>query len=294
MSSVAVKPMAIGDHHSVDCVLMPLRPSALPTRVQVRNFKRVELDQFQRGVGRQCAELAQSEDKRLSELSEAYTTTTARRCWTSMHLSRLVRKSQPKPWYNDDVDRMRDKRRHFEHLWRLAKLEIHRQLYVNAPNAVTSCIAQAKIQFYRDNLEKAENKSMFRLVRSLGGQQKVIYPEFSSQTEGCNQFSAYFAEKVHEIRESLDTLQCDGSHQEETVCYDRPLPWHRLGQHLMKDVGKILAKTMKTCNLDPLPSTLLKGCHESLVLLFTKLTNMSLAEAEMPTCLKEALVRPLI
>ena len=40
VSSVAVKPMAIGDHHSVDCVLMPCRPSAVPTRVQVRNSSR--------------------------------------------------------------------------------------------------------------------------------------------------------------------------------------------------------------------------------------------------------------
>ena len=118
---------------------------------------------------------------------------------------------------------MRDQRCHFEHLWRRTKLEIHRQPHVNARNAVTSCIAKAKIQFYRDNLERADNKSMVRLVRTLGGQQKVIYHEFSSQTEGCDQFSAYFAEKVHKIRESLDTPQCDGSYQDETVCYGKPL-----------------------------------------------------------------------
>ena len=106
VSSFAVKPMTVSDHHFVDSVLTKLRPSAVHTRVQVRNFKRMDLDQFQRGVGRQRAELAQSEDKPLSELSEAYTTTTARRCLRSTHapLKSVVRKFQPMPWNSDDVD----------------------------------------------------------------------------------------------------------------------------------------------------------------------------------------------
>ena len=133
---------------------------------------------------------------------------------------------------------------------------------------------------------------MFRLVQSLGGQQKVIYPEFSSQTEGCDQFSAYFAKKVQNIHDSLGTLQCHGLHRNEMVCYDKPLASFEPTSD--EEVSKIHAKMMKICDLDPFPSTLLKGCHASLVSLFTKLTNMSLAEAEMPTCLKEALVHPLI
>ena len=197
VSSVAVKPMAIGDHNSVDCVLTPLKPSAVPTGVQVRNFKRIDLDQFQRDVGRQRAELAQSKEKRLSELSEAYFDDCKAVLDKHAPLETVVRKSHPKPRYNDDVDQMRDKRRHLstsgdEPTW----ISIASCIYVNARNAVTSCIAKAKIQFHCGNLEKANNKSTFRLVRSLGSQQKVIYPEFSSQTEGCDQLSAYFAEKV--------------------------------------------------------------------------------------------------
>ena len=172
---------AIGDHHSVNCVVMPPRPSAVPTRVQGRNFKQVDLDQFQRDIDRQCAELAQSEEKRLSELSEAYYHVCEAVLEKHAPLKIAVRNSQPKPWYNDHVDQMRAERRHFEHLWRRTKLGINRQLYVNARNAVTSCVAKSKIQFYCDNLEKADFKSMFRLVRSLCGQQKVIYPEFPAK-----------------------------------------------------------------------------------------------------------------
>ena len=81
---------------------------------------------------------------------------------------------------------------------------------------------------------------MFRLVRSLGGQQKVTYAELSSQTEGCDQFSASFVEKVQNIRDSLDTLQCYGLHRDEMVCYDKPLPSFEPTSN--EEVSKILAK----------------------------------------------------
>ena len=65
-------------------------------------------------------------------------------------------------------------RRHFEHLCWRTKLEIHRQLYVQARNDVTACVAKLKINFDPDNPDKADNESTFRLVRSLGGQQMMF------------------------------------------------------------------------------------------------------------------------
>ena len=110
VSSVAVKPITIGTHHSVDCVLASLRPSAVPTRVQVLNFKRIDLDQFQRDVGRHTAELTQfGQFKQLSELSEAYVHDCKAVLDKHAPLKTVVRKSQPKSWYNDDVDQMREK-----------------------------------------------------------------------------------------------------------------------------------------------------------------------------------------
>ena len=70
-------------------------------------FKQIDLAQFQRDIGRQCAELAQSEDKRLSELSEAYYHNCKAVLDKHGPLKAVVRKSQPKPWHNDDVDQMR-------------------------------------------------------------------------------------------------------------------------------------------------------------------------------------------
>jgi hypothetical protein len=50
----------------------------------------------------------------------------------------------------------------------------------------------------------------------------------------------------------------------------------------------------KSCDLDPLPTWLLKYCLEPLLPFITKIVNMSLSSACMPDSYKEAILTPLI
>ena len=50
----------------------------------------------------------------------------------------------------------------------------------------------------------------------------------------------------------------------------------------------------KPCELDPLPTWLLKECIAELVPTITDIVNMSLRDSLMPKSLKTALIRPLI
>ena len=59
------------------------------------------------------------------------------------------------------------------------------------------------------------------------------------------------------------------------------------------DVSKFLDPAcLKTYDLDPFPSILLKACLDILLLVVTKIVNMSLETAIMPHSFKEAMVRP--
>ncbi|KAK2138503.1 hypothetical protein NP493_7626g00000, partial [Ridgeia piscesae] len=55
-----------------------------------------------------------------------------------------------------------------------------------------------------DTLQGADNKSKFRLVRSLGAIQKAIYPEFCTTEDGGSKFAQPFSEKVPMIRAELE------------------------------------------------------------------------------------------
>ena len=56
----------------------------------------------------------------------------------------------------------------------------------------------------------------------------------------------------------------------------------------------ILQAPNKLCDLDPIPTPLLKSCTDVLVTPITSLVNMSLFNEDMPTSLKTTYVSPLL
>ena len=62
-----------------------------------------------------------------------------------------------------------------------------------------------------------------------------------------------------------------------------------------EEVFNIISKSKaSTCELDPLPTTLLKECLESALPVIIQLVNLSLLTAKFPTVFKHALVWPLL
>ena len=56
----------------------------------------------------------------------------------------------------------------------------------------------------------------------------------------------------------------------------------------------ITLSPVKSCELDPLPTWLLKECIAELVPHITDIVNMSLRESTIPKLLKTAFIRPLL
>ena len=48
----------------------------------------------------------------------------------------------------------------------------------------------------------------------------------------------------------------------------------------------------KSCDLDPIPASILKECKSALLPVLTNIVNMSLQSASMPAALKEAVIKP--
>ena len=60
-------------------------------------------------------------------------------------------------------------------------------------------------------------------------------------------------------------------------------------------IGKLIKDSpSKSCDLDPLPTWLLKLCMPELLSLITAIVNCSLESSTVPPSLKKALVRPLL
>ena len=149
-----------------------------------------------------------------------------------------------------------------EHIWRRTKLEIYRQLYTEARNAVTASITKAKIEYFRKKLESADSKSMFRSIKSLSGQQNDIFPEFDNPQNGCEKFSDFFMAKVQKIRTELDSFKSDIL-PDEVACFTMPLT--SFIPSSAEEILQIMTHMTKTCDLDPLPARQHKQCLQAIV-----------------------------
>ena len=71
--------------------------------------------------------------------------------------------------------------------------------YVTARYECTVLISARKADYYKNRLEKANNKTMIRLLRSLDGQRIQQHPEIHSTAQGCELFSQFFSEKIDKL-----------------------------------------------------------------------------------------------
>ena len=109
------------------------------------------------------------------------------------------------PWrYNSAIDDAREKKRKWENMWTRTKLGIYRQLYVTARDYCTTLTSAKKIEYYCEQLQKTNNKNIFRILRSLDVHQMQL-PEFCSTKKSCDPFSRFFQDNIDK---RLTNLHC--------------------------------------------------------------------------------------
>ena len=106
----------------------------------------------------------------------------------------------------------------------------------------------------------------------------------------------FFMEKIATIRSNLSSsdMVCDI----DEAGLDVPKFDTALSEFKMlssEEVHGIIKKSNpKSCELDPLPTCLLKECFGTLLPVVTRMVNTSLSTSEMPSIFKKALIRPLL
>ena len=107
----------------------------------------------------------------------------------------------------------------------------------------------------------------------------------------------YFIQKIDTIRTQLDTDQTNSSLEDDTlsaIVAETAPSFPAFTMLSGGDVKHLIQNSaLKSCPLDPVPSTLVSKC-EALLPLLTKIVNLSLQSGCFPDLWKEALVFPLL
>ena len=140
-------------------------------------------------------------------------------------------------------------------------------------------------------------------MNGLMGSTKVSpLPKHSSAGILVNDFNVYYVSKVKAIREGLDAMIASGdvtAHTSETssfVSSHGDAACLRVFDPVNADQIKsiIIASPTKSCELDPLPTSLLKLVVDILAVPIATIVNLSLSSGVVPSSLKLGLVSPLL
>ena len=148
------------------------------------------------------------------------------------------------------------------------------------------------MDYFRNQLENASNKNMFRLLRSLDGQRVQQQPEFRLTVQECELFSRYFRGKIDNLLSGLQYFNDIDRPSDEIRCFTDCIDV--FDQTTNTEITAIYSATKKTCVVDPLPANQLTDNITRIVPAITRITNTSLDEGVMPKSLKHAIVRPLL
>ena len=137
-----------------------------------------------------------------------------------------------------------------------------------------------------------DQKQIFQIADQLLHIRQVSpLPDSDSDKSLANQFFDYFTEKIWKIRKGFDIVDNWGFEEPKTTV-----------QHMTSfepatedEILAIIRKApSKSCEFDPVPTSLLKKSASEIVPIITKIVNTSLQNGVFSEALKVAHVRPLL
>ena len=119
----------------------------------------------------------------------------------------------------------------------------------------------------------------------------VVLPDYTNKTDLANTFCKFFYDKIIKIRSTLQSSIPSS--------VTRPNPTKNTLSSFTpvseEELLKILKSSpSKSCDLDPIPTSLVKECADILITPITKIVNYSITEGSFPNCFKMAHVTPLL
>ncbi|XP_062616752.1 uncharacterized protein LOC134278448 [Saccostrea cucullata] len=202
------------------------------------------------------------------------------------------------PWYTSELRAAKRERRKAERQMRRTDLTVHREIYRSHCTQVSKLAIHCKRSYYSSKIVEMgkDQKQLYRLTnRLMGAKSDVVLPAHQCEEMLANSFGEFFQTTIQKIRNEL----CNGS----KIGFD-PLQddneFTGVHLHTFEPASQdqiraiILSASPKSCELDPMPSFLLKSCLDSCLAMVTDIINHSLNQSVVPSSFKQAVVRPLI
>ena len=284
--NVSVIDKCISDHYLVVIDIAAEKQSRPKKSVSSRNLKCLEFSTFSSKLKEK---FSVSTDNSCTNFFNVLKSTLDLLCPLSI---RTISERKGSPWFCDKVKVLKRLQRQAERKWRRTKLQIHKDIYIQSKIAKCDLIQELKKDYYINKFENVIScKELYNISNSLFGKVTSSPLPEGNEIDICDNFIIFFNEKIRKIRDFLDRQStCE-------IIFDEfnGIPFNEF-QLVTNDYVKniILKCSTKSCDLDPIPTSLLKQCIDFLIPYITDIFNISLSSGCVPDLFKQAILIPLI
>ena len=155
-------------------------------------------------------------------------------------------------------------------------------------------IESLKSTYYTDiiNEHSSDQRILFKTVGKL--LQKSTNKRYPPSSALANLFADIFTSKINKIHQGLvdRKMRVGSSPPDVKVCGTE---FCNFTEVTLEEIKKFSRKPLsKSCELDPLPAVVLKGCLTVLLPTITRIINLSLSTGVVPNALKVATLLPTL
>lgn len=296
VSNVCVRDVALSDHFLITLTLEADKTPPKRNKRKCRKLRRMDMEAFTSTLSRNMTDIGDEclNSGQLDGLVAEYEQAVTKSLDSHAPLREITLKGETlKPWYDEDIHSERRKRRQLERRYKKTSLVVHKELLKEQSDRVVSLIKEKKANYYQEQLREADQKGIFKLVKTL------IKP--STRSEGpcgdakhqANEFQSFFENKVKKIHEKMGSITASNNNDDPFAASS----FSQFKAMSQEEVADLMKKAPnKSCSLDPLPTALLKHDNVLPIVLptITKIINLSFIHCYVPHDYKIANVKPRI
>ena len=106
------------------------------------------------------------------------------------------------PWITKKIKLAQTERRKMERKWRSTRLTVHRELFTDQSDYVTTLCREAKQEYYLEKICDcgSDPKKLYKVMNELLHRiRDIVLPSHNSNKDMANQFSSFFLTKMRKL-----------------------------------------------------------------------------------------------
>ena len=239
----------------------------------------------------------------LDDLVQCYNTTLSNLLDTHAPLITKTAKKKSKPWFTAALHSLKIACRKAERAWKQSRSTADRLTLKTTLSRYYSSIRQAKQDHYANLINTCigNPKKLWQTVNNILHRNKTSPLPMSPPpgTSLSTLFASFFKDKIEQIRVKIASSWTNSQPSYLNPHIPEPPSPPASLLHFRpvteEEVAKVLQMSPdKFCDLDPIPTSLLKKCSSVLVPVITNIVNLSFSSGTFPDNFKNSVIKPLL